>query len=60
MRFDQLYLGAAHGSVDIDAREAEAGVTNCGSKGIERLEKMDIGIPERIVGVENEIQRFSH
>ena len=59
VRFDQPDLGAAHRGVNLDARKTEARVANGGSETIERLEKMDIGIPERVVGVENEIQRLS-
>src|SRR5579863_7353068 len=54
--FDQPDFGAAHRSVNLDARETEVRVADRGSEVIERLKKMNIGIPERIVGVENEIQ----
>ena len=55
---DQHDFSAAHGGVNLDARDAEVRVADGSSEMIERLEKMDIGIPERIVGVEDEIQRF--
>ena len=58
--FDQPDFGAAHRGVNLDARQAKARVANGRSEVIERLEKMDIGIPERVVGVEDEIQRLSH
>src|SRR6202040_3605247 len=59
MRFDQPNFGAAHCGVNLDARDAEIRVAHRRSEIIERLEKMNIGIPERIVGIENEIQRLS-
>src|ERR1700723_3300159 len=59
MRFDQPNFGAAHGGVNLDARDPEVRVAHRRREVIERLEKMNIGIPERIVGVENEIQRLS-
>ena len=57
--FDQPEFGAAHGGVNLVARDAEGGVADGRSEEIKRLEKMDIGIPERVVGVEDEIQRLS-
>src|ERR1700732_5120985 len=59
MRFDQPDFRAAHGSMKLDARQAKARIAHGRREVIERLEKMNIGIPERIVGVENEIQRLS-
>jgi hypothetical protein len=59
MRFDQPDFGAAHGGVNLDARNAKVRVAYGRSEVIERLEKMNIGIPERIVGIENEIERLS-
>ena len=59
MRFDQHDFGAAHRSMNLDARQTKTRIADGGSEVIERLEKMNIGIPERIVGVENEIQRLS-
>src|SRR5258708_21876766 len=58
MSFDQPDFSAAHRSVNLDARDTEVSVADSRGKVIERLEKMNIGIPERIVGVENEIQRL--
>src|ERR1700720_173211 len=58
MSFDQPDFSAAHRSVNLDARDAAVSVADSGREVIERLEKMNIGIPERIVGVENEIQRL--
>src|SRR5580658_5727747 len=58
-RFDQPDFGAAHRGVNLDARQTKTRVADGSSERIERLEKMDIGIPERVVGVENEIQRLS-
>ena len=59
VRFDQHDFGAAHRGVNLDARQTEPRVADRRGEVIERLEKMNIGIPERIVGVENEIQRLS-
>ena len=59
VRFDQPHFGAAHRGVNVDARDVEDRVANGRSEEIERLEKMDIGIPERVVGVEYEVQRLS-
>src|SRR5208337_3640604 len=52
-------FGAPHRGVNLDARDAEDRVANGRSEEIERLEKMDVGIPERVVGVEYEVQRLS-
>src|ERR1019366_9795505 len=57
--FDQPHFGAAHRGVNVGARDVEDRVADGRSEEIERLEKMDIGIPERVVGVEYEIQRLS-
>src|ERR1039457_7157107 len=59
MRFDKPHFGAAHRGVNLDARDVEDRVANGRSEEIERLEKMDVGIPERVVGVEYEVQRLS-
>jgi hypothetical protein len=59
MRFDQPNFGAPHSRVNLDARDPEVRVAYGRSEVIERLEKMNIRIPERIVGIENEIQRLS-
>ena len=59
VRFDQPDFGASHRGVNLDARQAKARIAHSRSEVIERLEKMNIRIPERIVGVEDEIQRLS-
>src|ERR1700746_1644563 len=59
MRLDQPDFRAAHGGVNLDAGKTEVRIADSGSKMIERLEKMNIGIPERVVSVEDEIQRIS-
>src|SRR5580704_15223334 len=56
---DERDFGAAHGRVNLDARDAQLRIADGGGEVIERLEKMDIGIPERVVSVEDEIERFS-
>jgi hypothetical protein len=57
MSFYQAKFGAAHGGMNVGALETEAGVGNGGGERVERLEEMDIRIPESVIGVENQIQR---
>src|SRR5882757_2556838 len=59
-RFDQPYLSASDRILNFDARETEVRILDRRGERIERLEKMDIRIPERVVGVENQIERISH
>ncbi len=57
MRLNQLQLGFAHNGLDRIAMRIDAERRIASTKALERFKEVDVGIPQRIVRIEDEIQR---
>src|SRR5579862_1028345 len=57
MGLDQLQLGLAHRSFDRLAMTLDPERRDRLDEGLERLQEVDVGIPQRIVSIEDQIQR---
>jgi hypothetical protein len=53
---DQAKFGAAQRGMNVGALESEAGIRDGGGERVEGFEEMNVRIPERVVGVEDQIE----
>ena len=57
MRLDQLQFGLAHDRLDRIAMRIDAERADRRDEILERFEEVDVRIPQRIIGIENQVQR---